>query len=56
MYKRQGIYINDAILVDGMVDLTRANPISRLGYMNYGVIGDMFRMRKPPGSRDKHRA
>lgn len=51
-----GIYIDDAILVDGMVDLTRANPISRLGYMNYGVIGETFRMMKPPGTRQKRRA
>lgn len=51
-----GIYIDDEILVDGMVDLTRANPISRLGYMNYGVIGETFRMVKPAGIREKRRA
>lgn len=51
-----GIYIDDAVLVDGMVDLTLANPISRLGYLNYGVIGETFRMRKPPGTRERRRA
>ena len=46
-----GIHIDDAILVDGMVDLSRANPLSRLGYLNYGVIGETFRMKRPRGIR-----
>ncbi|MEZ5881331.1 MAG: flavin reductase family protein [Nitratireductor sp.] len=46
-----GIHIDDSILVDGMVDLTLANPLSRLGYLNYGVIGETFRMKRPRGIR-----
>jgi flavin reductase (DIM6/NTAB) family NADH-FMN oxidoreductase RutF len=41
------VYIDDSIIVDGMVDITRARPIARLGYMNYSVVDNVFTMMRP---------
>lgn len=42
-----GIYVDDAVIKDGRVDLTRIRPISRLGYMDYATVEDIFSMRRP---------
>ncbi len=42
-----GIHIDDAVIVDGMVDITRMKPIARLGYMDYAVVEDFFSMARP---------
>ena len=42
-----GIYIDDSLIVDGMVDIRRARPIARLGYHEYEVLGQVFQMQKP---------
>jgi len=41
------IYIDDAIISDGIVDIRRMRPITRLGYMDYAVIDDYFTMPRP---------
>lgn len=41
------IYIDDSIIVDGLVDIRRMRPITRLGYMDYAVIDDFFTMPRP---------
>jgi flavin reductase (DIM6/NTAB) family NADH-FMN oxidoreductase RutF len=33
-----GIHIDDTLISDGMVDISRALPIARLGYMDYSVV------------------
>jgi len=48
-----GIYIDDAIIVDGIVDITRMRPIARLGYMDYCVVDEFFTMPRP-GEIDPH--
>jgi flavin reductase (DIM6/NTAB) family NADH-FMN oxidoreductase RutF len=48
-----GIYIDDAVIVDGMVDITRMRPIARLGYMDYCVVDEFFSMPRP-GEIDPH--
>jgi flavin reductase (DIM6/NTAB) family NADH-FMN oxidoreductase RutF len=40
-------YIDDAIIVDGYVDLARAKPIARLGYMDYSVVDKVFEIPRP---------
>ena len=35
-------------LVDGMIDMTRVRPISRLGYMDFAVVDSTFEMRRVP--------
>jgi flavin reductase (DIM6/NTAB) family NADH-FMN oxidoreductase RutF len=41
------IYIDDAIIVDGRVDILRARPIARLGYRDYCVVDNVFALRYP---------
>jgi flavin reductase (DIM6/NTAB) family NADH-FMN oxidoreductase RutF len=38
------IFIDDAIIVDGRVDLTLAKPLARLGYLDYCVVEEVFEM------------
>jgi flavin reductase (DIM6/NTAB) family NADH-FMN oxidoreductase RutF len=38
------VYIDDDVIVDGFIDLTRIRPIARLGYMDYCVVDDIFTM------------
>jgi len=42
-----GIHIDDSLITDGMVDITHARPIARLGYMDYCVVDDVFEMLRP---------
>ena len=40
------IHIDDALIVDGMIDLSRIRPIARLGYMDYSVVDNIFTMAR----------
>jgi len=42
-----GIHIDDSVIVDGRVDITRYKPLSRLGYMDYAVVTEVFEMSRP---------
>jgi len=43
-----GIYIDDAVIVEGRIDLSGARPIARLGYLDqYAVVDTIFKMRRP---------
>ncbi len=42
-----GIHIDDDMIVDGLVDERRLAPLTRLGYMNYGTLGEIFVMDRP---------
>jgi len=42
-----GIHIHDDILVDGFVDMKKADVVGRLGYMDYVRVSDMFTMQRP---------
>ncbi|GAB5471568.1 MAG: flavin reductase family protein [Rhodospirillales bacterium] len=44
------VHIDDALLVEGFVDLTRAKPIARLGYLQYTTVETIFEMVRPPGA------
>ena len=48
-----GIHIDDSVIVDGMVDITKMKPIARLGYMDYAVVDEFFTMPRP-GEIDPH--
>ena len=39
------IYIDDAIIVDGRVDITLIKPLARLGYLDYCVVEEVFEMK-----------
>lgn len=42
-----GIHIEDDVIVDGLLDITRIRPLSRLGYMDYAITEDVFAMHRP---------
>lgn len=42
-----GIHIAEHVVTEGMVDIKKLRPVSRLGYHDYAVIDDVFAMRSP---------
>jgi len=42
-----GIHIDDSVLTDGLVDYHKAQPIGRLGYMDYVRVTEVFAMQRP---------
>lgn len=42
-----GIHIDDDLIVGGRVDTMALAPLARLGYFDYGVIGESFEMLRP---------
>jgi flavin reductase (DIM6/NTAB) family NADH-FMN oxidoreductase RutF len=42
-----GVHVADETIVDGMVDVTRLDPIARLGYREYTRVQDTFMMTRP---------
>lgn len=42
-----GIHIDESLIVDGRVDILRARPLARLGYMEYTVLDNVFAMDRP---------
>ena len=42
-----GIYIDDRFIEDGRVNTAALRPIARLGYSEYAVVTEVFRMRRP---------
>jgi flavin reductase (DIM6/NTAB) family NADH-FMN oxidoreductase RutF len=41
------IHIDESVIVDGCIDLSSRRAISRLGYMDYGVLDTVFSMQRP---------
>ncbi len=50
-----GVYIDNAVIVDGMVDVTRFKPLGRLGYFDYCVVDRIFSMPRPTTPEHKGR-
>ena len=42
-----GIHLRDDCIVDGRFDVTRYQPLSRLGYRDYAVVTEVFEMMRP---------
>lgn len=42
-----GVHIREDCLVDGVFDVTRFNPLTRLGYRDYSVIREVFSLNRP---------
>ena len=42
-----GVHIDERILTEGRIDLSKAMPIARLGYMEYSVVREIFEMNRP---------
>jgi len=42
-----GVHIDDRVIVEGRVDVTKLKPIARLGYGDYAVIDEVFELPRP---------
>ena len=42
-----GVHLRDDCLVDGRLDVTRYQPLARLGYRDYAVVREVFQMIRP---------
>ena len=42
-----GVHLRDDCLVDGQFDVTRFNPVARMGYRDYSVVRELFSMTRP---------
>ena len=42
-----GVHMRDDCIVDGIFDVTRYNPLTRLGYKDYSVIREKFTLKRP---------
>ncbi len=42
-----GVHINDQVLVDGLIDLSKIQPLARLGYAQYTSVDNLFTMPRP---------
>lgn len=47
-----GVFIDDKYLNDGLFDVVKAGNVSRLGYMDYSAIEQVFSMRRPRWEKD----
>ena len=42
-----GVYMRDDCSIDGVFDVTRYKPLTRLGYRDYAVINDVLALQRP---------
>lgn len=42
-----GVHVDEAIIKDGLVDVTLYQPVSRLGYMDYATVTETYAMNRP---------
>ncbi|SDW79608.1 flavin reductase family protein [Roseicitreum antarcticum] len=42
-----GVHMDDAHIVDGKFDVTRFQPLSRLGYRDYATVTEVFSLSRP---------
>lgn len=42
-----GIHMRDDCMVDGLFDVTKFQPLARLGYRDYSVVKEVFALKRP---------
>jgi len=42
-----GIHIDEAVLTNGRIDVAKAQPVTRLGYMDFAVVDKVFELFRP---------
>ncbi|SIS99412.1 NADH-FMN oxidoreductase RutF, flavin reductase (DIM6/NTAB) family [Roseivivax lentus] len=42
-----GVHLRDDCLIDGVFDVLRYNPLSRMGYRDYTVVREKFSLKRP---------
>lgn len=43
------VYIDDAVIHDGLIDVTELKPLARLGYRDFSAVTEVFQMTRPAG-------
>jgi hypothetical protein len=41
------VHVDEAVLTNGHVDISKARPVSRLGYLDFAVTTSAFSMTRP---------
>ncbi|TDL81336.1 flavin reductase family protein [Palleronia sediminis] len=44
-----GVHLDDAMIRDGLLDVTAYRPVARLGYRDYARVEELFEMARPKG-------
>ncbi|MDN2564774.1 flavin reductase family protein [Aquibium sp. A9E412] len=42
-----GVHLDEAAMTDGLFDVVKAGNLSRLGYMDFSAVTEVFQMRRP---------
>lgn len=42
-----GVHIDESVLTDGLIDITKTRPVSRLGYMDFATTDTVYQMFRP---------
>lgn len=42
-----GVHIDDGVLVDGIIDIARIQPLARMGYQDYTQVDKLFTLLRP---------
>lgn len=42
-----GVHVDETIIKNGLVDVTLYQPVSRLGYMDYATVTEVYAMNRP---------
>ena len=42
-----GVHLDESVIVNGIFDVTRYNPLARLGYKDYTAVTDKFVLERP---------
>lgn len=42
-----GVYIDEAVMTDGLFDIVKAGTVARLGYMDYSAVTETFQLFRP---------
>lgn len=42
-----GVYVDDSVMKDGLIDVKAFRPVARLGYMDYTSVEDIFTIMRP---------
>jgi flavin reductase (DIM6/NTAB) family NADH-FMN oxidoreductase RutF len=42
-----GVHLDESVIVNGIFDVTRYNPLARLGYKDYTAVTDIFSLDRP---------
>jgi flavin reductase (DIM6/NTAB) family NADH-FMN oxidoreductase RutF len=42
-----GVHLNDDYMVDGILDVTRYQPLARMGYRDYARVAEVFALNRP---------